>query len=76
MAEVFMTIGAIVLRRFEVQREQLITLPCVLQSSSVGGFNLEISAATMNAVWSILGAGINLDIALSINRIDLEIFYA
>jgi hypothetical protein len=76
MAKVFPAIRTIILRSFEKQSQQLIALSRVLQGPPVGRFNLEPGTTTVNTIRSARWSGLDLNIALSINRIDLEFFYA
>ena len=76
MAEVSIAPWAMVLRRFEEQRHQLVALPCVFEGAQMCGFDLDAVVLAVDTSGSLGGSGIDLDALISIDPFDLQVRYA
>jgi hypothetical protein len=76
MAEVPLTLWAVVLGSPEVKRHQLITLAGMLQGALVRCLDLDVIVRTVDADGTSCWPGVDLDVVVSINPFDLELRYA
>ena len=76
VAEVATTAGAVILRCFEIQGDQLIPLTCVLQGSLVGRLDPDLRMLAVQAAGPLPGFGIDRNRIIAINAFDLQLWKA